>query len=1328
MSDIVNKLVKPTIAFIDHLARKVPEALGKGHHRIAEHTHKAADHFDKVEADLANKAKTHHHPHDSGHHDPSPVAGVGVSAAAKAKSGEKAAANAVKDAEKTAAKNEKGVRPHDGPKESVPGPEKVCKTDPVDVATGDMLLPITDVQLPGALPLTLERTHISSYRHGMWFGPSWASTLDQRLQLDADGVVFVAADGMRLEYPPPRRNAEVLPVRGPRNPLTWSGVPNDPMRVSDPSTGETLVFDHPRPAPGATGAVILRLAAIEDRNDRRIDITYADDDTPALISHHGGYRIAIDRHPDLPRITGLRLLDTDGPGSGTTLARYGYDKAGDLTEVFNSSGEPLRLTYDDQHRITSWTDRNGTRYGYSYDNAGRVVRTTGSDGFMSSTFSYNGETRTTTFTDSLGHTSTYEHNDAYRLIRTTDPLGNATVQEWDEGNRLLTAATDPLGRTTRYTYDAAGSLTAVVHPDGASAGVSYNELDLPVEVTDAGGQIWRSEYDERGNRLASIDPMGARTGYTYDTAGLLTSVTNALGAQYRITNNPAGLPVAITDPLGHVTTAERDTFGRVVAATDALGNVIRVGWTVEGRVASCERADGRRETWQFDSEGNAIAYTDMAGRTTAHAVSHFDLPVSSTTTDGGTHDFTYDTERRLTKVTNPYGLTWQYEYDPAGCLISETDFNGRTLSYEYDATGRLASRTNGAGETVVFSRDLLGRLVEYRHGDESTTYAYDPSGNLHRQSNAHAEVVREYDAVGRVLAETVNSRRMSYTYDVMGRPVERRTPGGIVSTWSYDPCGFPQSLTVAGHRTDFAFDAIGRETTRSFGDGITFAQGWDSTGRATSQSIARGPGAERTLLQQREYTYRADDFLTEIQELTTGTRRFNVDATGRITGVQAHGGWTENYAYDALGNLTEAATPLARPDDAAREFSGTQLRRAGRTSYEYDAQGRTTRTAKRLLNGQVRTRTFAWNAQDQLTATVTPDGVHWQYRYDPAGRRIAKQRVATDGTIAEEIHFSWADTRLAEQTPTDGRSTTWEYTPGTHRPLAQVDHDLTQTDVDARFHAIITDLVGTPTELVSPEGELAWQQRTTLWGIPATDPGADTIDCPLRFPGQYADHETGWNFNYFRHYDPEAARYTTQDPLGLSPAPNPSAYVSNPHAWADTLGLKASWEPADITWGGRVRYGDRDAARGNRATGVTATIGKDMLGGHTDAQVDPAGWQSGQGYNRAHLLGALLGGSNEDPRNFATMHEFANSPAMRHYELQIQAAVRNGEIIQYSATPVYRTNLAGDVVPVGMTIEAHGSNGFSFKTYSPDKKTRRDMRNGEGTNVVTILNVPKQCP
>ncbi|CAM5457840.1 hypothetical protein STENM36S_09588 [Streptomyces tendae] len=51
--------------------------------------------------------------------------------------------------------------------------------DPIDVATGDMVLTRTDVSLPGVLPLILERTHLSSYRWAAGSGrpglPPWTS-------------------------------------------------------------------------------------------------------------------------------------------------------------------------------------------------------------------------------------------------------------------------------------------------------------------------------------------------------------------------------------------------------------------------------------------------------------------------------------------------------------------------------------------------------------------------------------------------------------------------------------------------------------------------------------------------------------------------------------------------------------------------------------------------------------------------------------------------------------------------------------------------------------------------------------------------------------------------------------------------------------------------------------------------------------------------------------------------------------------------------------------------------------------------------------------------
>ncbi|MFJ5967971.1 DUF6531 domain-containing protein [Streptomyces sp. NPDC093060] len=1049
-----------------------------------------------------------------------------------------------------------------------------CVGEPIDVATGAMLMTQTDLTLPAALPFEFTRTHLSSYRGGVCFGPTWISTLDECLQIDGEGVVFAAADGMRLVYPVPKPGVATMPVKGARWPLEWDGKPDSAMTVTDPATGVVRTFAAPVPSP-SFGVFHLALDSWTDRNGNRIDVERDDEGIPFGIRHSGGYYVAVDTQG--PRITALRLLDEPPsryrPGTaadeGTVVMRYAYDPSGNLTEVINSSGEPLRCTYDTEGRVTRWTDRNGTWFGYVYDERGRVTHTEGVDGFLSGTLTYDDTARTTTYTDSQGHVSVHRYNAEGMVVEETDPLGHVTRTERDEyGDKPLTV-TDALGHTTRYAYDDAGNVTELTLPDGSVAQAAYNEQGLPTEVVEPGGAVWRHTYDARGNLLSTADPTGAETRYTNDEAGRPTAITNVLGHTRTVAYDAAGVPVSLTDELGHTTTIRRDPFGRVVEVTDQLGHITRLGWTTEGKPSWRERPDGTRESWTWDAEGNLLSHTDPAGHTTRHTAAHFDVPATRTDPGGAHYAFSYDTELRLTRVTNAQGLTWSYTYDESGRLVTETDFNGRTLTYAHDAAGRVTARTNGAGETLRFARDALGRLVEQRSdADDVTRFAYAVDGRLAQAVNADADVAFTRDAMGRIVSETINGRTTTYAYDALGRRVRRETPLGPASHWTYDPAGRPTQLRSEAGALTFTHDAAGRETQRHLGSGVILTQTWDAVDRLTAQSLTAGA---HDLLQHRAYAYRADGHLTEIRELTTGTRRFDLDTMGRVTGVRAHG-WSETYAYDGAGNLTDASA-AAHAAAGGRDIDGMLVRRAGDTTYTYDSQGRRTRKTRKLLSGQAKTWAYAWNAEDRLVEVVTPEGDRWQYAYDPLGRRIAKFRRLPDGSEADRTDFTWEETLLAEQILSDGRVTTWDYAPGTHRPVAQTTSrhvvspagasflsrlaEQSTADHTTRFHAVITDVIGTPTELVSPDGDVDWERRTTLWGTryPAPADDAESVDCPLRFPGQYADAESGLNQNFHRYYDPETAAYLSPDPLGLEAGPNPYWYGPHPLTWTDPYGL-----------------------------------------------------------------------------------------------------------------------------------------------------------------------------
>ncbi|MDH4377700.1 MAG: RHS repeat-associated core domain-containing protein, partial [Ramlibacter sp.] len=51
------------------------------------------------------------------------------------------------------------------------------------------------------------------------------------------------------------------------------------------------------------------------------------------------------------------------------------------------------------------------------------------------------------------------------------------------------------------------------------------------------------------------------------------------------------------------------------------------------------------------------------------------------------------------------------------------------------------------------------------------------------------------------------------------------------------------------------------------------------------------------------------------------------------------------------------------------------------------------------------------------------------------------------------------------------------------------------------------------------------------------------MEMPLRFPGQYADKETGWFHNHWRTYSPREGRDLQADPIGLAGGVNRFTYV-----------------------------------------------------------------------------------------------------------------------------------------------------------------------------------------
>lgn len=1032
-------------------------------------------------------------------------------------------------------------------------------TDPVDLASGRMFLPQTDVELPGILPLVFTRRTESGCAVGRFLGPSWTSTVDERLEVDAIGVVHVTADGLLIPYPHPVPGAPTTPSTGRARTLLARDADGD-YTVTDPDSGLTFHFTAPPGSePGGDG--VAWLSGITERNGHTITVDRGEDGLPLALAHSAGHQVKLSLADGL--VTALSLAGAGEGGADLPLMNYGYQD-GNLTTVTKPSGATTTFLYDDRRRVIAWIDSNNSRYDYIYDDHDRVIAEGGEAGHVQLTLTYtepDPETghRTTVLTTADGRATRHLIGPGCRVLATIDPLGNTTRFHYGPSGELQ-FRTDPLGRTTAFSYDEEGRLVTVTRPDGTELRVVRAPSGLPTERHDPDGARWLQEFDERGNRTAVTDPAGHTISYTYDESGLLTSVTDALEATTVVRCDEAGRPVEVTAPDGGTTRLERDALGRPVRITDPVGGVTRLEWHADGQLARRTGPDGATESWTYDGEGNCLTHTDAAGGVSRFEYTHFDLLAARTRPDGARYEFEHDTGLRLTRVTDPQGLVWTYGYDRADRLVSETDFDGRTVTYGLDAAGQVTTRTDHIGGVAAYAYDELGRMVRKEVAGRVTVHAYDRAGRLIQASSPDSELVRRYDRCGRLKTELVDGRALDHAYDPAGRRIRRTTPTGLVTSYAYDAAGRPIRMTSGGHDITFTHDAAGREVERVFAGIVTQASVWDEAGRLSGQHLTAG---SRTL-NQRTYAYRADGRLTATSDWVSGARTFDLDPAGRVTAVHARG-WSERYAYDASGNQTSAAWPDSHPGHEAtgpRAYTGTTVTRAGDIRFEHDALGRVTLRQKVRLSRKPDTWRYTWDAEDRLISVVTPDDTHWRYRYDPLGRRTAKQRLAADGkTIAEEIRFTWDGLTLCEQTTVSSDlprpvALTWEHRGLT--PLAQTERILTpdarQEEIDRRFFAVATDLLGTPTELVDESGRIAWRARATLWGTTAWS-RSSTAYTPLRFPGQYYDPETGLHYNLFRHYDPETGRYTSPDPLGLSPAPNPVAYVTNPHTVCDPFGL-----------------------------------------------------------------------------------------------------------------------------------------------------------------------------
>lgn len=916
----------------------------------------------------------------------------------------------------------------------------------------------------------------------------------------------------------------------------------------------------------------------------RVDIAYGDDNTSTGITdaYNTGRSFTYQLIQGVMKTTGLsrncptcnsvaRSIERDANGNVTARTDYNGIRTTytfDTTRNLETSRTEAVGTPDARTITTEWhatfnvptrITEPGRTIDLAYDEAGNVTQ-------MQVTDTASGEVRTWAYrfqahgllsgsTLPDGATVAYEYDAQGNLLLARTGGGLETRYGDYDANGRVGTITYANGRTVSYTYDGRGRVltqSETVAVDTSDPDLSWWQRllgwlrslllgdDAPLAPSATGIAVTRYGYDEAGLLQRITLPDGQVIEYGYDDAQQLVELRDATGNLVQILRDPMGKPqeLRVSDASGTLVRRlqrEYDALGRLARINGANGQALAQSYDEEGYLLAQANALGERSTQERDALYRTRASVDaMTARTTID-FNPLDQVVAVTDARGNTTRFSPNAFGEVTEEVSPdrgrIARIWQ-----AGRLTQTTDARGITHAFEYDADGRLVRQT-GPRVSVHYGYDEgaygAGRLTRIEDESGSTRYTYNSQGRVTTKISTITQGAR---------------LRVQYGYTLGGQLQSLATPGGHLVQYAYDAKGLPTSVVVDGQPllADIRFEA-GGIAGWTWGNGQVRRETRDLDGRLTR--LVSGSALDR------RYGYDVADRLVSLTDTAAGVAdTYGYDAAGRLvrqTGNAAVG--TVSYQYDLLGNRLSRTMQKGGKTEA--------------TSYHIDA------ASNRLLGETTGTKTtaYAYLPSGQISGAGAT-----AYTYNDLGRLVEVrgprpvrslynalgQRVRKAGDRVTLFAYDEAGHLLGEYTP--GGVMVREYVWLGDRLVGMLSQ---QEKGVLQVHA---DHLGTP-RAVSNGATVLWRWEGEAFGNSAPNEQvaghSRRLTMPLRFPGQYADGETGLFFNYHRDYMSHVGRYAESDPIGLRGGQNTFIYVrGNPLRWSDPWGLfNLDFGPAGIT-------------------------------------------------------------------------------------------------------------------------------------------------------------------
>jgi RHS repeat-associated protein len=721
------------------------------------------------------------------------------------------------------------------------------------------------------------------------------------------------------------------------------------------------------------------------------------------------------------------------------------------------------------------------------------------------------------------------------LIRTTNALGQVTAITAHTPGGLPTRITDANGVATTLSYDGRQHLTSSVLQTSAGLLATTNTYDLAEELASTtlpdGSKITYS-YDGF-HRLASVsDLFGNQIQYTHDVEGDLVNTT------IPGTSNPFGIPGLNLPLLARSNTF--DALRRLSQSVDGIG-----GLTTFPNVTSYTR----------DANGNALTVTDGDGHAAQQAFDGLNRLNRVIDALGGITKLTYDAHDRPVTVVDPNSGSTTFVYNGFGDVIQRISPDTGTTKYYYDADGNLTQMIDGRGVVTNYTYDALDRVLTTTFpGDsaENVAYRYDEPGHgfgigrLTSLTDEAGTLSRTTDERGNILSEQrIHGSSISvtgYAYDAANRVASIIYPSGWTVSYARDVMGRVQSMSAlppsAGTATPIlsgvTWQPFGPVSGFAYGNGITETRSFDLGYRMTGVT-----DTGTTPVQSLSYFL---DPATNVYVISDGvtpgnSQSFGYDALNHLT--SATGGYGNlAWTYTPIGNrLTETANSVVTSYTyAAHSNQLTKITTGSATqAIVYTASGNMSAITPNTGVATV----INYNAANRpASVTGTPVAITAMV-YDAFGHRLSKTSAGTTN------YFTYGrDSELLEENE-NGFPIDYVYLDG--RPVAE------NLPSSGKVYFLHDDRLGTP-QLATDAGQnVVW--GTTHQPFGQTTLPSGTITQNLRFPGQYADAETEWNYNGFRDYVPALGRYIESDPIGIYGGINTYLYANaNPPRFTDPSG------------------------------------------------------------------------------------------------------------------------------------------------------------------------------